>query len=177
MMTDTSGRLFEMPLLTFDPDGSSSRTSPAMSPSDLDRFFSTWLRSGSMRNGEFWEAPMLGDAIDDSDSGSLLPTPRVAAMRTGRSAATRLDSRSGPSLEQAVEIAAGRLPREFETWEELPASWQKDIPLLPTPVARDDGKSPEAHLAMEARMGNRYSITSLEVLARAGWRQPKLDPT
>ena len=47
--------------------------------------------------------------------------------------------------------------------------------LLPTPVAHGDGKSPKAHLAMRARMGNRYSITSLDVLARAGFRQPKLD--
>jgi DNA (cytosine-5)-methyltransferase 1 len=31
---------------------------------------------------------------------------------------------SAPSLGQAVEIAKGVLPREFDSWEELPASWQ-----------------------------------------------------
>jgi DNA (cytosine-5)-methyltransferase 1 len=62
-----------------------------------------------------------------------LPTPRSAAQRTSRTAATRFDSRSAPSLEQAVEIAGGRLPREFDSWDELPGSWQ----LLPTPMARD----------------------------------------
>lgn len=44
---------------------------------------------------------------------------------------------------------------------------------LPTPVAHDDGKSPEAHMAMKARMpgGARKTITSLSVLARNGFRQ------
>ena len=49
-----------------------------------------------------------------TDAVTLLPTPRVAAGRTGASAATRRDSRSAPSLEQALEIARGELPREFE---------------------------------------------------------------
>ena len=46
--------------------------------------------------------------------------------------------------------------------------------LLPTPVARDDGKSPGAHLAMKARMkgGPRHTITSLSVMARAGMLLP-----
>lgn len=56
-------------------------------------------------------------------TGALLPTPRVAASRTSRSAATRPDSRSGPSIAQAIECAEGVLPREFESWDELPASW------------------------------------------------------
>ena len=54
------------------------------------------------------------------------------------------------------------------------------VRLLPTPVAHDDGKTPEAHLAMKAGMdgGPRSQITSLTVLAKAGFRQPvKLLPT
>ena len=45
--------------------------------------------------------------------------------------------------------------------------------LWPTPVAKDDGKSPEAHMAMKARMkgGPRNTITSLAVLARNDFRQ------
>lgn len=44
----------------------------------------------------------------------------------------------------------------------------------PTPVANDDNKSPEAHLAMKARMGGgRKAVTSLQVMAKmAGWRTP-----
>ena len=42
----------------------------------------------------------------------------------------------------------------------------------PTPVANDDNKSPEAHLAMKARMGGgRKKITSLQVAAKA-WPPP-----
>jgi DNA (cytosine-5)-methyltransferase 1 len=67
----------------------------------------------------------------------LLPTHRVSATRTSRDAATRFDSRSGPSLDQALEIARGELPREFESWAELPASWQPVEKYLPTPIAGD----------------------------------------
>lgn len=65
------------------------------------------------------------------DAVALLPTPRVSAVRTGRSAI--LGSSSSPSLEQAMEIARGELPRELESWEEAPPAWQP----LPTPTARD----------------------------------------
>lgn len=42
-----------------------------------------------------------------------------------------------------------------------------------TPVARDDQKTPEAHLAMKARMGGgRTAITSLTVQAKA-WPTPR----
>jgi hypothetical protein len=47
--------------------------------------------------------------------------------------------------------------------------------LWPTPVANDDNKSPEAHMAMKARMkgGPRNCITSLQVMAKAnGPAQP-----
>ena len=49
----------------------------------------------------------------------------------------------------------------------------KDSGSWPTPVANDDNKSPEAHLAMKQRMGvrdgsnsNRTEITSLQVMAK-----------
>jgi len=64
----------------------------------------------------------------------LLPTPRVAATRTGRRAATAPDSRSSPSLEQATEIANGVLPRELGSWDEAPAAWQP-----PPPAPADTG--------------------------------------
>jgi hypothetical protein len=48
------------------------------------------------------------------------------------------------------------------------------VRLWPTPVARDDQKSPEAHLAMKARMpgGPRKGITSLTVAVKA-WPTPQ----
>jgi hypothetical protein len=46
---------------------------------------------------------------------------------------------------------------------------QDAVQLWPTPVAHDDGKTPEAHLAMKARMpgGPRHAITSLTVAIKA----------
>lgn len=56
--------------------------------------------------------------------------------------------------------------------EVLLAAW-------PTPVANDDNKTPEAHLAMKKRMGerdgtgaNRTAITSLQVMAKTAWPTP-----
>jgi hypothetical protein len=70
------------------------------------------------------DAATRDGADDPAPLGRLLPTPRVAAARTGRRAATAADSRSGPSLEQAAEIADGVLPRELDSWEQAPAAWQ-----------------------------------------------------
>lgn len=83
--------------------------------------------------------------LDLRTAVTLLPTPRTAS-RTSRTAATRADSRSAPSLEQAIGIAEGQLPREFETWDELPASWHGDRtkPLSPDgPRSTDPPRSPE----------------------------------
>jgi hypothetical protein len=62
---------------------------------------------------------------------------------------------------------------------EPPISANGSSCLLPTPAANDDGKTPEQHLEMKANLpgGPRYMITSLAVLARAGFEQPNLLPT
>jgi hypothetical protein len=70
------------------------------------------------------DAATAEGADDPTPLGRLLPTPRVAAARTGRRAATAAESRSGPSLEQAAEIAGGVLPRELDSWEQAPAAWR-----------------------------------------------------
>ena len=67
----------------------------------------------------------------------LLPTHRVSATRTGKSAALRRDSMSGPSLDQALEIARGVLPREFTSWDELPPSWHGDRTSPPSDAGND----------------------------------------
>ena len=50
-----------------------------------------------------------------------------------------------------------------------PRTSESESGLWPTPVAHDDGKTPEAHLAMKARMkgGPRNTITSLTVMVKA----------
>lgn len=65
---------------------------------------------------------------------------------------------------------------ELPTWE-LPTAETaySSSPLMPTPVAHDDGKTPEAHRRMKANLkgGARTAITSLSVLARADFQQPE----
>jgi hypothetical protein len=102
------------------------------------------------------------------------PTPRVAAERSSRKSMVENRQWSAPSLEQVAELSLGILPREFATPEELKGA-SRD--LWPTPVANDDNKSPEAHLAMKQRMpgGPRSTITSLQVLAQT-WATPSASP-
>ncbi|MDE4398196.1 hypothetical protein [Phaeobacter gallaeciensis] len=61
----------------------------------------------------------------------------------------------------------GRPEAERPTLEGLAQNWM-------TPVANDDNKSPEAHMAMKARMkgGSRSTVTSLQVQAKM-WSTPR----
>lgn len=64
-------------------------------------------------------------------ASDLLPTPSVADSLGGHHTA--------PALEQALELAAGDLPREFESWDEVPGRSR----VLPTPTTSDArGPSP-----------------------------------
>jgi site-specific DNA-cytosine methylase len=80
-----------------------------------------------------------------SGGDRLMATPRVASERTSRHAATSRENRSAPSLAQSAEIAAGILPREFDSWDDLPASWRPaetttTAGSAPTPSPSDDGR-------------------------------------
>lgn len=73
-----------------------------------------------------------------ADQMPLLPTPKVTASRASRHAMVEIDQWSAPSLEQAIEIANGVLPREFKSWDEVPGrsgngAPTDQMPLLPTP--------------------------------------------
>jgi hypothetical protein len=73
-----------------------------------------------------------GLPVSESIATSLLPTPTTASsQRNSRGAVTHPTKPSGVQLEQAIELAQGILPREFESWDEVSASY------LPTPAARD----------------------------------------
>lgn len=95
---------------------------------------------------------LLPTPVTDPDTGNgharnlggeavhaLLPTHRVSATRTSRGAALRSDSMSSPSLDQAIELAAGVVPREFADADEMPGSWRRL--LLPTPTATPYGNN------------------------------------
>src|SRR5690606_40917312 len=51
----------------------------------------------------------------------LLPTPLAGGNRKSRPAIVR--RRSGPGLEQAIEMILGMMPTELTSWAEAPASW------------------------------------------------------
>lgn len=74
----------------------------------------------------------------------LLATPRVAADRSSRSSMTKNGHWSAPSLAQAIELAQGILPREFETWAEVPG-WHGGLTNRPsdaTPTPSEDQPPP-----------------------------------
>ncbi len=68
----------------------------------------------------------LREAIAYKRAERLLPTPRQAATRSSRKAMVENQQWSAVSLEQALEIAEGILPREFESWEEVPG-WMQEL--------------------------------------------------
>lgn len=76
-----------------------------------------------------------------------------------------------PALEgMGYRVAAGI----FSAARPERATGASDCSLWPTAVAQDDNKSPEAHLAMKARMkgGPRNTVTSLQVMAKI-WATPQ----
>ena len=104
-------------------------------------------------------------------AGRLISALRASARRTSASASGGLEVGWGtPRVGgngQASQIMdeAGETKGRIEQ-QALLVGW-------PTPVAKDDGKTPEAHLAMKRRMGerdgtaaNRTAITSLQVMAQ-----------
>jgi hypothetical protein len=111
-----------------------------------------------------WTTPQTHDVTTRGNTGadhhySPHDLSNEAPLAGWATPTTRDHKDSANSLEQ-VEINA-LLGREV-----LLAGW-------PTPCANDDNKTPEAHLAMKKRMGerdgtgaNRTAITSLQVMAK-----------
>ncbi len=122
------------------------RTLPTLfEPDGSEVSWATLPTSGSMRNGVYCPQPPLAPLTDGNGSGSW-PTPE--ARPQGASDVNRVARGYGLSL-----MDRGLM-------------WG-------TPVARDDQKSPEAHLAMKQRMGgNRTAVTSLTVQAKM-WPTPR----
>lgn len=78
------------------------------------------------------EGTSLTDAIwetqgrTEDTTGKLLPTHRVNATRSSRKAMVENKQWSAPSLEQALELSQGKLPREFQSWDEVPG-WSGEL--------------------------------------------------
>jgi hypothetical protein len=88
----------------------------------------------------------------------LLPTPRAATARSSRRAMVENPQWSAPSLEQALELARGELPREFRSWDEVPGRSR----LLPTPTA-SDGAGGAGHTTAEGSPNLRTVVAQLSI--------------
>jgi hypothetical protein len=82
------------------------------------------------------------DLVSVSTDESLLPTVMAnSPMRNSRrSMVTHPTKRSGVALNQALELIAGILPVEFDSWDEVPNNYrnlENALPKLPTPTVSD----------------------------------------
>lgn len=89
------------------------------------------------KHGETPDLTANGSGYNLWDIPRLLPTHRTNATRTGRGAMVDNQQWSAPSLEQALEISQGILPREFNSWDEVPG-WSGASTSPPS----DDGNTP-----------------------------------
>lgn len=170
------------PLWTRKRANSKSERSPAS--------WENWPTAGGMRNGSLFQRPTWAPAID-GNAGSALHgeqwmTPCVP--NGGRAVSAEVVANKGSTetgkktvgLESQVRHVWAT-PRATDGEKGGPnCRGGRGDPILagqvcqwPTPVANDDNKTPEAHMAMKARMkgGPRNTITSLQVLVQT-WPTP-----
>jgi hypothetical protein len=98
------------------------------------------------------------------DDESLLPTVMAnSPMRNSRrSMVTHPTKRSGVALNQALELIAGLLPSEFESWDEVPDNYRDLEPggrmvNLPTPTVSDTFTDSLA--STQQKDGSMHSVT------------------
>lgn len=108
-MSGTCGPTSPTPFAWFDPDSSSLKTSQGIFPWDSTPSSPTLPASGSMRNGELFERPMLAPATNGPDCSLLLPTPTAGDSRgSANRTANRTDPNSahhdGVTLTDAVRL-------------------------------------------------------------------------
>jgi len=92
------------------------------------------------------------DGVTLSDAMRLLPTPKANADRKARSSMVGKKHWGAPALEQAVELAQGILPREFETWDEVPGR-SRTSPSSLGSAASTSPSSPSASSAWDRSSG------------------------
>jgi hypothetical protein len=80
-----------------------------------------------------------GDLTLSSAVVRLLPTPCAGNNRNSRTAALTMH-RSGPRLEQAIEITPGILPAELTDWNQTPPAWNPRSSGAHTRQPSDAGK-------------------------------------
>jgi len=95
-----SGKKWQGLLAKFDPVTYSWKTAQGSLLADLEQSLETWPRSGSMRNGECYQQPMLARRISESESGFLpnnetfFHTPNTTGMDGGSNSRKALKKRT-----------------------------------------------------------------------------------
>lgn len=104
-------------------------------------------------------------------TGQLLPTPTTGSNRNSRNAVLKIGTahqHHGVSLglAQVLEIASGILPKEFDSWSQVPVFYNR---MLPTPTAREyiGGRHPDTLKAKGRRPSNSLSDTINTITGKA----------
>lgn len=125
------------------------------------------------------DTPGMSKERDGKELGRIDQLPRAVYHYGQQDQANRNTSGKSPELwETPNGMGGGKVSRGGKRKGELLLAGQvKHYENWPTPVANDDNKSPEAHIAMKERMGgNRTAITSLNVKVKAessNWATPQ----
>lgn len=126
----------------------------------LELFSGTWPKAGIVSDGIAYRRQPLERRTEESES-SLSQSWRTLDAHCARGSYT------SENMQRRIDRG---MPLKLNDQIMHPEMW-------PTPVAHDDGKTPEAHLAMKARMkgGPRQTITSLNVMVKAQelWPTPR----
>jgi hypothetical protein len=161
-----SGRSSLDSFASYDPTTSSWRTSQLCLDGALDEFSETWPRAGMTQSGTAYQLLVpLAPLTKEIGSGSW-PTPRASADRTGRDS---LKARhwAAFSLAQMVEVTLGILPRELDSWDQVPGYARDMMRRWPTPKSSPSGPD----LARANRKGSGGDDLATAV-ARETWATP-----
>jgi len=189
---DTFGPTSQAAFDFFDQSSVSLKTSKDTSALDSEKSLQSWKALVTKRRGEYSQRLNAARLTSESES---LSWPTCAARDykgTSPGYLLRADGKSRvDQLPVAVDQAeAGNWPspvasevrQGFQDRSRGMKGSQESLTTVvvkywPTPVANDDNKSPEAHLAMKRRMSeadgsNRTAITSLNVMIKALYGPP-----
>ena len=172
--SSTASAAHDLPLFSWRTSKASSRPSSRATGGATQPA----LRFCSMCS-ESWSAWVTSQRRDYSRRQSMRELLTNASGSLSWPTASARDSKGGY---QGGRIRNGKL--SMDTLDVAVQAYRPGGMMWPTPVVNDDNKSPQAHLAMKKRIGerdgtnsNRTAITSLNVLVKAMHGQPALGNT